>query len=1603
LYTRWPAIKHIRKLRNAAAAALARPIEGLEARCYLSVSTDANGWTVVTPSADSRVIYVSSSSGSDSNSGLSPDQAVKTITKGQSLMRGGIPDQMLLKRGDTFSTNIFISKNGRSADEPSVLANYGDPTVPRPIVDSGTSIGLNFGSPTKFIDVIGINFTSSTHDPTSPNFINKGSFGIQDLGTTDTVLIEDCRFQYFTQGANFQGSATTPVSNITFRRNEVLDSYTTNGNAQGLYAEQVNGLTLQENVFDHNGWSTLVPGATASQFSQDVYLHSSDNNVVATGNVFANAASTGMEARAGGIVDNNIFIADPTGLTFGLVNGSTAKAGGVVGEVIGNVFLKSRDISGTPVGLGADLGNLKPGGNVVMANNLFEEDTQGVNAAITFEPGVGVNNPTQEVGVNTLTVQNNIVRSWAYGMLVSGSLVPGGTGQTALNGLVVRNNDFQGMLKTKIIDQLPVYDPRYEDWSGNRYNTSAPQSGWFNLQGSLVSYSTWQSRIEPNASATAVSYVDGTRDLESYMASLGMTASVDAYLNVVRNQSKSNWDTRFSATTTNAYIEAGYVTDTIAPTPALAPAPDVVSDSTPTKTFNVTYTDNYSVNASTIANGNLIVTGPNGFSQAATLVSSSGGNGSTINATYSITAPGNTWASLANGTYVIALASGQVKDISGNAIVGQNLGSFQLTLGSPIQPAGPATTPLGLAASPQFNGISITWSDPAADQSSFRLQRADDSGFSANVQTTPIIASATSYLDTTATLGKQYFYQLIAVNSTGASAPTATASTRILPSAPLLQNVIFDDGNAARTPVTAITLVFSQQVTMDGSMVSLLFHGTSNAVNTTVANPTGDGKTWVLNFTGTGGINGTLGDGNYDLNIFNSRITDAFGQNAGSDQIRNFSVDVAPRVTAQVFSDSAPPHSLSFTFSKDVSASLSVSTLSITNGSTSYPPVSFSWNAATLTGTWTYSGAFPDNANAYTAKLPQTLVHDVGGVHLDGNGDGIPGDDHSFTFKQTKPTITLSGSTPVLNSPYTVTYGTVSDPGQTVSQYLIHWGDGNTDTFTTTGQATHTYSATGSYTISTDIVDANGTHLNSGSLAVTVVRALVTLSGNANANPTGLYTLSLNNVTDVGQTPSGYIVHWGDSTSTTFSGSGPFTHTYATTATGSKAITVDLIDGQGTVTGAGKFSVTVNSLPSISLTGNTNTNIGGTYRLVLGSPTDTGYTVTNYLIHWGDGTTTSSGAIGTFTHTYSATGAKQIAVDLTDSVGTYTSSGKLSITVNPPPTIVLSGSSNDLQGDQYALTLGTVTDPGQSVSQYIVHWGDGSSNVYTARGIVTHSFSSFGTMNITVDLVDGTGTYTNAGSKSVSVTQSQAVTLTGNPTNDNFYVKLDLDGHSVDVWANNANPGGGTPDFVFSNLSSLTIAANGGNDTFTLDETGGVINLSGGITFNGGSASSQLTVVGTSGADTLSTTNTSMVFNGGQIYWLNLAAINYNDGNGNDTINVGGTAPFAVNVGTGNDTFNLATNATATINLNNATGDVTINGNGSVIINIGSADPNFSMNSTAITLPAAMASTPGVIAPISTTTSTSKHKTPPSKPLVRVVPISMERAGKTVVFTTSKK
>src|SRR5213078_3539973 len=138
-----------------------------------------------------------------------------------------------------------------------------------------------------------------------------------------------------------------PITNFTLRRSIITDAYVTSGHSQGAIFSGVNGLTIEGNVFDHNGWNEQVAGAVATKFNHNVYVVADNKNVVVKDNIIANASSHGLTARSGGKISGNIFINNPIGMSFGFNNGSAETAGGVSGYIKDNIFYGSRDIDGS--------------------------------------------------------------------------------------------------------------------------------------------------------------------------------------------------------------------------------------------------------------------------------------------------------------------------------------------------------------------------------------------------------------------------------------------------------------------------------------------------------------------------------------------------------------------------------------------------------------------------------------------------------------------------------------------------------------------------------------------------------------------------------------------------------------------------------------------------------------------------------------------------------------------------------------------------------------------------------------------------------------------------------------------------------------------------------------------------------------------------------------------------------------------------------------------------------------------------------------------------------------------------------------------------------
>jgi hypothetical protein len=211
----------------------------------------------------------------------------------------------------------------------------------------------------------------------------------------------------------------------------------------------------------------------------------------------------------------------------------------------------------------------------------------------------------------------------------------------------------------------------------------------------------------------------------------------------------------------------------------------------PTITFSVTYTDARQIDTTTLGNGNLTVTDPNGASRIATLVSARPANAASGTLTYSIPATGGALAAGDDGTYhVIATsdATQAVKNANGLPVAGGEIGTFAIQIVP--NASGPnlvAVSLNGKLPAAVVAGIKNTGTTTATGSIVIRLYASPDSTLRGNAQQLTTVTKkiklkangkpikiAIPAFTWTASLDGSFF--LIAdVNATGSVAETTAA------------------------------------------------------------------------------------------------------------------------------------------------------------------------------------------------------------------------------------------------------------------------------------------------------------------------------------------------------------------------------------------------------------------------------------------------------------------------------------------------------------------------------------------------------------------------------------------------------------------------------------------------------------------------------------------------------------------------------------------------------------------------------------------------------------------------------------------------------------
>jgi hypothetical protein len=562
------------------------------------------GWTVFSPSPDSRIIYVSSNQGNDRTGEIyessdprlgqnprqpvAPVKAFKTFAAAFEQTREGHPDWILLKRGDTFYTSVAV-RNGRSKAQPFLLASYG--TAPEmPLVKPGTQRALEICCESfNHIALQGIDFYAHSRDFDSPDFVstdgssgfyilvNRGHYGIN-------LLIEGCKFRSFAGNVIQAGGR---ITDVVFRRNMVLDSYSTKSHSQGLFARNLS-MTLEDNIFDHNGWYRQQQtnqldnrqDGQATMFNHNTYFEDT-YNVLFRNNIFLRPSSMGSKWTANSgkgstrniEIDNNLYIDGEIGISMG-------------GNKKGPLRFKDIRIhDNVLVNLGQSMATNR---DFAWYLEIKDWDEGSIDGNVLIHPGSTTTDNIFALKLSgtsrSVDVFENLIYGFDNGYMMSIAE------DDNLDDVKVFDNTFyfpkngRYFVRAKSrLQGITFYSNRYlsESRSGDLFSVDGQQlsaEAWKNLSNekgsefSMEANSSFESMdlpAEPKTFAVkpaSFSPSDNNRTpdmmsvIEAYHAALGKPASMDSFIQELRRQSYPNWNSDYTAGSVNDWIRQNLAT-----------------------------------------------------------------------------------------------------------------------------------------------------------------------------------------------------------------------------------------------------------------------------------------------------------------------------------------------------------------------------------------------------------------------------------------------------------------------------------------------------------------------------------------------------------------------------------------------------------------------------------------------------------------------------------------------------------------------------------------------------------------------------------------------------------------------------------------------------------------------------------------------------------------------------------------------------------------------------------------------------------------------------------------------------------------------------------
>jgi len=345
----------------------------------------------------------------------------------------------------------------------------------------------------------------------------------QKGATGENLLIEDTVVESY--GKNLVMESRYGFDNLDLRSNIIIDAYAVNGtHSHGLYLDRYRNVTLEGNVFDHNGWNDEVDGAQPTMFNHNIYVQRGCDEVSIVNNVLTRAAAHGVLLRSNGKMENNLFLRNPIAIVAG--DNDDPAANPIAIDISGNVILQGTDISpDLPRGMGIDLYDTTDAqvtGNII----AHDESSKPYGHAVMLRGAASA--PIQNA-----MIANNTVFAWRGGFKHD---------KEGLDEVVIHDNLVQATDSS-----VPVVkhkgSPEGVVYGGNVYHSEAPPVLWFELDGALYNYAEWKDKTgERGGAAAGAGFVDPERTPETYQSAIGGEASFEAFMAELRAQAKIDWN-----------------------------------------------------------------------------------------------------------------------------------------------------------------------------------------------------------------------------------------------------------------------------------------------------------------------------------------------------------------------------------------------------------------------------------------------------------------------------------------------------------------------------------------------------------------------------------------------------------------------------------------------------------------------------------------------------------------------------------------------------------------------------------------------------------------------------------------------------------------------------------------------------------------------------------------------------------------------------------------------------------------------------------------------------------------------------------------------------